>query len=213
MSIHNLTASSCEAWQPDNFTHSDGYSAPNPEFFIEILVHFVPIADNSHLKFKLFRVQQHIFIRDNYISWLAISNMLSQMDVPYHVQPSMIQRISSCALEIASKPSNMILKTIPIIVYVKLVEESQEQKLQDSEAIEEDRYYAKVSASKISVEPLKKYKIEGFGKQCVICLEEILVGSEASGLPCLHAYHDNCILKWLKNSNFCPLCRFQMPTE
>ncbi|XP_058750191.1 uncharacterized protein LOC131623211 [Vicia villosa] len=44
---------------------------------------------------------------------------------------------------------------------------------------------------------------------CSICLVELLVGSRAIQLPspCLHVYHDYCILKWLDISNTCPLCR------
>ncbi|CAK8576258.1 unnamed protein product [Lathyrus sativus] len=44
---------------------------------------------------------------------------------------------------------------------------------------------------------------------CSICLEELLVGSKAIQLssPCLHIYHEDCILKWLDISNTCPLCR------
>jgi hypothetical protein len=44
---------------------------------------------------------------------------------------------------------------------------------------------------------------------CSICLAELSVGSEAIRLPspCLHVYHENCILKWFDKSSTCPLCR------
>ncbi|CAL5212174.1 unnamed protein product [Lathyrus oleraceus] len=44
---------------------------------------------------------------------------------------------------------------------------------------------------------------------CSICLVELLGGSKAIQLPspCLHVYHEDCILKWLDISSTCPLCR------
>ncbi|KAF7833364.1 putative E3 ubiquitin-protein ligase ATL45 [Senna tora] len=48
---------------------------------------------------------------------------------------------------------------------------------------------------------------------CCICLQEYVddKGVEVSAMPCRHVYHKDCIVRWLKTSNSCPLCRFQMP--
>ena len=59
-------------------------------------------------------------------------------------------------------------------------------------------------------ESIKKRKVKG--EDCVICLEEIKVGSAASRMPCSHTFHGICIEKWLKQSHYCPICRFEMPT-
>ncbi|KAE8724623.1 Detected protein of confused Function [Hibiscus syriacus] len=56
----------------------------------------------------------------------------------------------------------------------------------------------------------KKRRVKG--EECVTCLEEIEVGSTASQMPCFHSFHDHCINEWLKESHYCPLCRFEMPT-
>ena len=48
------------------------------------------------------------------------------------------------------------------------------------------------------------------GSQCVICLENYIPGVLLRGLPCFHAFHNDCILTWLTRDNhFCPVCRWQ----
>ncbi|CAL1541828.1 unnamed protein product [Lymnaea stagnalis] len=42
---------------------------------------------------------------------------------------------------------------------------------------------------------------------CNICLCDYSVGDEISTLPCVHAFHKNCIGKWLEQSATCPVCR------
>ena len=45
---------------------------------------------------------------------------------------------------------------------------------------------------------------------CAVCLEEIEIGKETILLPCGHMYHGDCCLNWLKTSNTCPICRFEI---
>lgn len=63
-------------------------------------------------------------------------------------------------------------------------------------------------------------------RECAICLQSD--GAEAGGtwrgadgevlisrgqwraLPCLHAFHESCLLRWLTRSNQCPLCRLNL---
>merc|ERR1711933_124408 len=45
----------------------------------------------------------------------------------------------------------------------------------------------------------------GNGK-CTICRDE-MSGHNTAMLKCNHAFHKNCIEKWLKNSKTCPNCR------
>ena len=48
-------------------------------------------------------------------------------------------------------------------------------------------------------------------------LNEYLGGSDhhhdVIRMPCSHDFHANCITKWLKTTNSCPLCRFKLPTS
>ncbi|KAH0681685.1 hypothetical protein KY285_021937 [Solanum tuberosum] len=48
---------------------------------------------------------------------------------------------------------------------------------------------------------------------CLVCLDEIGEETQVLRLPCSHMFHGDCITKWLENSHYCPLCRFEMPTD
>ncbi|PPE00715.1 hypothetical protein GOBAR_AA39853 [Gossypium barbadense] len=62
-------------------------------------------------------------------------------------------------------------------------------------------------------EMVKMVKVEAGDEDCMICLEELEVGFYASRMPCSRTFHGDCIEKWLKQSHYCPICRFQMPTN
>ncbi|KAI4338158.1 hypothetical protein L6164_016502 [Bauhinia variegata] len=49
-------------------------------------------------------------------------------------------------------------------------------------------------------------------EQCSICLDdyEVEMGICVS-IPCSHHFHKDCIMKWLEESNTCPMCRFMFP--
>ncbi|MBA0736015.1 hypothetical protein Gogos_009611 [Gossypium gossypioides] len=72
-----------------------------------------------------------------------------------------------------------------------------------------------VAATESSIkEMIEKVKVEaGDEEKCMICLEEVEVGFEASQMPCSHVFHDDCIKKWLQQSHYCPICRFEMPID
>ncbi|GAB4845517.1 hypothetical protein Ancab_038922 [Ancistrocladus abbreviatus] len=65
---------------------------------------------------------------------------------------------------------------------------------------------------------VKREELEGMDgedRSCAICLEELTgkeeKGEEVQRLPCFHVFHGGCILKWLKRSDRCPLCRSVLP--
>jgi hypothetical protein len=41
--------------------------------------------------------------------------------------------------------------------------------------------------------------------ECIICME--FHDGERYRLECKHEYHKSCLLKWMRRSNTCPLCR------
>lgn len=66
--------------------------------------------------------------------------------------------------------------------------------------------------SKFLIASLEKMKVE-VSAMCSFCLEEIMVGSEATRIPCSHLYHGDFIMDWLQKNRFCPLCHFATPTH
>ncbi|KAK8481442.1 hypothetical protein V6N13_068794 [Hibiscus sabdariffa] len=73
--------------------------------------------------------------------------------------------------------------------------------------------YGMVAATEASIEEmLERVEVEAGDETCLICLNQLEVGFEASRMPCSHGFHCDCIQKWLRQSHYCPICRFEMPT-
>ncbi|PRQ33512.1 putative aminoacyltransferase, E1 ubiquitin-activating enzyme [Rosa chinensis] len=70
-----------------------------------------------------------------------------------------------------------------------------------------------VPASEASIKKLGKTRAEVSSTMCTVCMEEMMVGSEATRMPCSHLYHESCIVEWLQKSGVCPSCKFRMPTD
>lgn len=48
---------------------------------------------------------------------------------------------------------------------------------------------------------------------CSVCLQEYEAGSRLRMMPCAHAFHEQCILQWLRVGHGCPLCRCPLASE
>ncbi|XP_059486941.1 E3 ubiquitin-protein ligase RNF181-like [Neocloeon triangulifer] len=56
------------------------------------------------------------------------------------------------------------------------------------------------------VQPLPK-------EQCSVCLKNYDEDDPCRMMPCKHKFHQNCIFTWLKQTNSCPICRKELPTD
>ena len=59
---------------------------------------------------------------------------------------------------------------------------------------------------------LKKYSALKEDK-CAICLQKYKGADIIKEFPCKHIFHKNCIFKWLKKSNVCPLCKYDITND
>ncbi|KAH9254072.1 hypothetical protein BASA81_007947 [Batrachochytrium salamandrivorans] len=49
---------------------------------------------------------------------------------------------------------------------------------------------------------------------CAICHDDLVHTNQViCQLPCLHYFHDDCVLPWLRDKSSCPNCRFQLPSD
>uniref|UniRef100_A0A663E6T6 Ring finger protein 122 n=1 Tax=Aquila chrysaetos chrysaetos TaxID=223781 RepID=A0A663E6T6_AQUCH len=48
------------------------------------------------------------------------------------------------------------------------------------------------------------------GTTCAVCLEDFKVKEELGVLPCQHAFHRKCLVKWLEVRCVCPMCNKPM---
>ncbi|XP_057522045.1 E3 ubiquitin-protein ligase CIP8-like [Amaranthus tricolor] len=65
-----------------------------------------------------------------------------------------------------------------------------------------------LSSIQVAVESLEEDEVV-----CAICRDEVLGKEVMKQLPCLHYYHGDCIVPWLKIRNTCPVCRHELPTD
>ncbi|KAK6133684.1 hypothetical protein DH2020_032594 [Rehmannia glutinosa] len=90
-----------------------------------------------------------------------------------------------------------------------------EQFIDASTIYVDDQVVRMVPAIESSIESLerKKLLVGSAAGACVVCMEEFSEECEVVSMPCLHVFHADCIKKWLRTSHYCPICRFEMPTN
>ncbi|XP_004304786.1 PREDICTED: E3 ubiquitin-protein ligase RNF181-like [Fragaria vesca subsp. vesca] len=78
----------------------------------------------------------------------------------------------------------------------------------------EDSERVMVPASESSIKKLlkKRVRVEE-GESCSVCLEEFRAGTYETSMDCSHVFHRECIGKWMTQSHYCPVCRYEMPTD
>ncbi|WVZ54501.1 hypothetical protein U9M48_005287 [Paspalum notatum var. saurae] len=55
----------------------------------------------------------------------------------------------------------------------------------------------------------------GVPGDCAVCLQDFCAEDTLRAMPCSqsHAFHQDCILGWLRVNHVCPLCRHALPTQ
>ncbi|XP_037886210.1 RING-H2 finger protein ATL70-like [Glossina fuscipes] len=64
----------------------------------------------------------------------------------------------------------------------------------------------------IQVETLPKYEFssasnDGSEQCCAVCLNDFQLNEIIRKLPCAHDFHSDCVDKWIKLHQTCPMCR------
>ncbi|XP_026130314.1 RING finger protein 122 [Carassius auratus] len=49
-------------------------------------------------------------------------------------------------------------------------------------------------------------RLHAHGLTCAVCLEDFRTKDELGVLPCQHAFHKRCLVKWLEVRCSCPMC-------
>lgn len=59
----------------------------------------------------------------------------------------------------------------------------------------------------------KEELLDESNARCPVCWEDYALGSKVTRMLCGHLYCTNCIREWLRSSNSCPVCRFELATD
>ena len=95
---------------------------------------------------------------------------------------------------------------------------------EDNEEYEEEENYDENNLEEIYLRKKKKFILELDEFQykhvkkyntikedkCAICLQKYTGIDIIKLFPCKHIFHKKCILKWIENSNKCPLCKYDI---
>ncbi len=59
--------------------------------------------------------------------------------------------------------------------------------------------------------PIKNVeKLDEEQKSCVVCQEEFQDGQDVAHLPCIHIFHQKCLVEWLEQKKTCPICQIEV---
>ncbi|XP_006343135.1 E3 ubiquitin-protein ligase RNF181-like [Solanum tuberosum] len=211
----------CDAHQDESLDTSSVEPTSYDQFFIKFEVEFLREQEDededeelnvsrleSIIKIGIFQERCDRLPHNN-LSWHNVTRMLHIMEVPVHRQPMILRQICTFADRIANETYNRNKKILPMKVYISLPVDYFIEENENSD--EEIR-----PANELVEENLEKVKIEetelGSDFVCVICMEKMEVGSEATKMPCSHVYHENCLMNWLGVKRVCPTCRFELPS-
>nr|XP_011468644.1 PREDICTED: RING-H2 finger protein ATL68-like [Fragaria vesca subsp. vesca] len=142
----------------------------------------------------------------------VLSETLQQLQVPLEERSCMVKKVMFRASEAAQNAGGKRVRMrVDIDLYV-VDDDIDEEANGGVGGIIGDSYEPRfVPASTMSIEKLERTRVQVPSTMCSVCMEEMMLGFEATKMPCLHLYHEACIVEWLQQSGVCPLCKFRMP--
>ena len=91
-------------------------------------------------------------------------------------------------------------------------EENEEEGEDDAELFNKKKNIFIMELDEFQYKHLKKYTALK-EENCPICLQKYKNHDIIKEFPCKHIFHKNCIFKWLKQSNVCPICKHDLTEE
>ncbi|KAK8481678.1 hypothetical protein V6N13_065287 [Hibiscus sabdariffa] len=141
----------------------------------------------------------------------AVLDMLKSMCVP--VLPSMVEEIAATAVRLAEDARDRDGKVLRMQVAIEAVVDDVPDFGSGDVDVDDDDDSDDEGVAMTEEEvagSVGKTVVDAAGKECPICLEELAMGGEAACVPCSHAFHELCIVTWLKKKKRCPCCRFDL---
>ncbi|KAF5734699.1 putative protein binding protein [Tripterygium wilfordii] len=206
--------SKCDAWPLPGIEEDESFTFTCDMFFIRINVDLIQVRnglddeiepDDLETRFvnSTWYVQRELLM-NNETSRTIVREKLVELGVP--VEGFMVERILNCASSMAGDCVYSGNRVMGMCVSLSaFVDESSE-----FDVMEDDDEDGEMGASRSAIERLEVVEVEESVKQCAICLEDMVGGSRATRMPCLHLYHGVCIASWLEKSKLCPLCRSEI---
>ena len=90
--------------------------------------------------------------------------------------------------------------------------ENNEEYMNENELFIEKKKKFILELDEFQFKHLKKYSALKEEK-CPICLQKYKGADMIKEFPCKHIFHKHCILKWIKTSNKCPLCKYDFNND
>ncbi|KAK9001862.1 hypothetical protein V6N11_024560 [Hibiscus sabdariffa] len=219
----------------DDFLHhvfpsqinSERHPVPSSQLQVELTLNFTlllrclhsvpllsfPVTAQETLTFDLMLLHQRNQVHQ------VLAPVFTSLGINSSYYDTMVDTIIRCRLEIADwtfeRGFNCKVLRLDSVIHATVEVSAPRLEFIMSRVLAEEMEtsgYGMVPAQESSLrEMVETVRVEEGDEDCTICLEGFEAGSYAARMPCSHIFHAECIQEWLKQSHYCPLCRFEMP--
>ncbi|KAK7351117.1 hypothetical protein VNO77_10322 [Canavalia gladiata] len=175
--------------------------------------------DGCSIQFSMFLASQEFLENGGSHMLLHFPDSIIPNELIHTMMPDVINyakaAVQSCRRGFHYESPNFRLVTLVLDIFVQKLYDELDDSIIDMIMMEFPEEVQMVPASNTAIESLTKVKLESSAmkERCSICLTEFDKDMEVSLMPCKHVYHQECLIKWLKTSHMCPLCRCPLPTS